>query len=215
MDASPDALAGGTLLWIALGVVLPVLAVTATAFAKISVVLGALRGGLGAPEVLPLPVLTGLAALLTVVVMLPTARQAGALAGSPGANPAEWAQAAERAWPVWEGFLERHTKPEDRVVVEEAVRKLEPGGATEAPAPARPLDRVLAFLLSELTAAFQLAVAVLLPFLVVDLLVANTLVVLGFQLLSPAVVALPFKLVLFVAVGGWGLLVRGLVGAYA
>jgi hypothetical protein len=92
---APVAAGGG--LWLLLGVLLPVLAVTATAFAKISVVLGALRGGLGLPEVLPAPVLTGLAALLAAVVMLPTAQRAAEAAGAFEDNATGYADAAARA----------------------------------------------------------------------------------------------------------------------
>lgn len=218
VDAPGGAVGAGVALWLVLGVVLPTLAVTATAFAKVCVVLGALRGGLGLPEVLPLPVLSGLAAVLSAVIMLPTARQA-VEAGAPFVDtPAGYAEAAERAWPIWAGFLEKHTRAEDLAIVQTATAKLAPAVNPADPkrpsGPASPPDRILAFLITELTAAFQLALAVLLPFLVVDLLTANTLAVLGFHLLSPAVVALPFKLLLFVAVGGWGLLVRGLVNTY-
>lgn len=193
------------LLWLVVGVLLPILAVTATAFAKVSVVLGALRGGLGLPEVLPAPVLTGLAAVLAAVVMLPTAREAAKAAEPWEDTPAGYAASAERAWPVWEGFLEKHTRAEDLAVVR---------GDTPAGTPPTPPERVLAFLLTELTSGFQLALSVLLPFLIIDLLTANTLAVLGFALLPPNVVALPFKLLLFVVVGGWSLLVRGLVASY-
>lgn len=208
--AAPGAgLGAGASLWLILGVLLPVLAVTATAFAKVSVVLGALRGGLGLPEVLPLPVLSGLAAVLAAVIMLPTAQRALEAAAPIEDTPAGYAGAVERGWPVWEGFLVQHTRAEDLGTVLAATTRLDPSKAAPTPP-----DRVLAFLLSELAAAFQLALAVLLPFLIIDLLTANTLAVLGFHLLSPAVVALPFKLLLFVAVGGWGLLVRGLVASY-
>lgn len=152
VDAPAAGLGAGASLWLILGVVLPVLAVTATAFAKVSVVLGALRVGLGLPEVLPLPVLSGLAAVLAAVIMLPTAQ---------------------------------HTRAEDLGTVVAATTRLDPSKAAPTPP-----DRVLAFLLSELAAAFQLALAVLLPFLIIDLLTANTLAVLG-----------------------WGLLVRGLVAS--
>jgi len=211
IDDAPVAAGGG--LWLLLGVLLPVLAVTATAFAKISVVLGALRGGLGLPEILPAPVLTGLAALLAAVVMLPTAQRAVEAAGPFEGTAAGYAAAAARAWPVWEGFLTRETRAEDLAAVRGATAKLD--AARPADAPPNPPERILAFLVSELGAAFQLALAVLLPFLIIDLLASHTLAVVGFHLLPPSVVALPFKLLLFVAVGGFSLLVRGLIGTYA
>lgn len=200
------------LTWLVLGSALPLLAVTATAFAKASVLLGILRGGLGVPGALPAPVLTGLAALLAALVMLPVGRQVMEAVGPlPAGDAAAWPAAAERAWPVLEGFLVAHT-PDDRLaLVVEASATLDPAAAVAPPSPA---DRITAFLISELEAAFRLGVLLLLPFLIVDLLVASTLTTIGFALLSPGLVALPFKLLLFVAADGWGLLVRGFVKSY-
>ncbi len=201
---------GSPLVWVVAASVLPLLAVSATAFAKIAVVLGILRGGLGVPGALPAPVVAGLAAVLAALVMTPVATQVAAAVDAP-AEPAGWTGAAAQAWPTLADFLERHTRPDDAALVADVAARLAPDAAA-APTPAM---RIAAFMVSELTAAFSLGVLVLLPFLVVDLLVANTLAVVGFHLLPPALVALPFKLLLFVAAGGWGLLVRGLVGSYA
>lgn len=196
--------------WVLVGAALPLLAVSATAFAKASVLLGILRGGLGVPGALPAAVTTGLAAVLAALVMAPVGRAAVAAAGPVDeGDPAAWQGAVGRAWPVLDAFLGRHTRDADAALVRAAVAPLDPG------AEAGPEVRVAAFLVSELSAAFELGVLLLLPFLVVDLLVANTLAVIGFALLPPPLVALPFKLLLFVAAGGWGLLVRGFVGGYA
>ncbi len=192
------------LVWVVVGVGAPLVAVTATAFAKAAVLLGILRGGLGVPGALPVAVTSGLAGVLALFVMLPVGREAAA-AVQPDATPL---QAAAQAWPTLERFLVSHTKPADAQTVAEVGRSLDPTPRDDPPA------RVLGFLLTELAAAFQLGVLLLLPFLVVDLLVANTLAVVGFHLLPPTLVALPFKLLLFVAADGWGLLVRGFVGSY-
>lgn len=200
------------LLWLVLGSALPLLAVTATAFAKASVLLGILRGGLGTPDALPATVTTGLAALLAAVVMLPVGRQMVEAVGPPPDNTAlAWTAAAERAWPVLQDFLDAHTPPERLAQVVEASVQLDPTAEAAAPSAA---DRITAFLISELEAAFQLGVLLLLPFLIVDLLVASTLSTIGFALLPPSLIALPFKLLLFVAADGWGLLVRGFLRSY-
>ncbi|MCB9546895.1 MAG: EscR/YscR/HrcR family type III secretion system export apparatus protein [Myxococcales bacterium] len=198
--------------WLVVGSALPLLAVTATAFAKASILLGILRGGLGVPGALPASVVAGLAAVLAALVMAPVARDAAEAVGPlPGEDPAAWAAAAERAWPVLEDFLVAHTPPDRQALVMEAAVALDPTAELARPSPA---DRVAAFLLSELQAAFQLGVLLLLPFLIVDLLVASTLTTVGFSLLPPTLIALPFKLLLFVAADGWGLLVRGFVRSY-
>lgn len=200
------------LLWLTVGSALPLLAVCATAFAKAAVLLGILRGGLAAPGALPATVLTGLAALLALLVMAPIGRQMHAAVGDlPADDAASWATAAERAWPPLEGFLVAHTDPVQAEMVREVSVSLDP---TAAAAPISPVDRILAFVVSELRVAFELGVLLLLPFLIVDLLVANTLISVGFALLPPAAIALPLKLLLFVTADGWGLFVRGFAGTY-
>lgn len=200
-------------LWITVGSLLPLLAVCATAFAKASVLLGILRGGFGAPGALPVMVTTALAALLAALVMAPVGRQMIAAADDlPVDSAASWTTAAERAWPPLEGFLIAHTAPEQAAQIRDVSVRLDPSAAA---APVSPIDRIVAFVISELNAAFQLGVLLLLPFLIVDLLVANTLVSIGFSLLPPAMIALPFKLLLFVAADGWGLFVRGFAAGYS
>lgn len=198
--------------WVAIGAGLPVALVAATAFAKIAVVLSILRGGLGVPGVLPALVTTALAAALTVLVMAPVARAVeAALPADPLADPGG---ALEAGWPPVRAFLDRNTRAEDRVAVAGVAQALA-GGADRPAVADGPEVRVAAFLISELSAAFRMGVLLLLPFLVIDLLCANTLAVVGFATLPPTLVALPFKLLLFVAADGWGLLLRGLAGSYA
>jgi type III secretion protein R len=204
------------ILWVVVGAGLPLLAVGATAFAKAAVLLGVLRGGLGVPSALPVAVTTALAAALALLVMAPVARRAVAAVGELPADTASdtasaWADAAARGWPVLEAFLVRQTRPEDAEAVASVTLRLDP---TRDAAPDPPA-RIAGFLISELRAAFEAGVLLLLPFLVVDLLVASTLTVVGFGQLSPTWVALPFKLLLFVAADGWSLLLRGFVEAYA
>lgn len=200
------------LLWLTVGSALPLLAVCATAFAKAAVLLGILRGGLAAPGALPATVLTGLAALLALLVMAPVGRQMHAAVGDlPADDARSWITAADRAWPPLEGFLVAHTSPQQAELVREVSVSLDPSAAA---APVSPVDRIVAFVISELQVAFELGVLLLLPFLIVDLLVANTLVSVGFALLPPAAVALPLKLLLFVTADGWGLFVRGFAGTY-
>ncbi|MCA9538407.1 MAG: EscR/YscR/HrcR family type III secretion system export apparatus protein, partial [Myxococcales bacterium] len=179
--------------------------------AKAAVVLGVLRGGLGARGLLPGPVLLGLAAVLAAVVMAPVASAlATAVDGLPADDPVAWARAAATGWPILDHWLSAHTRPEDLAALLDAARTLDPAQTAAGPA-----LKVAAFMVTELTAAFQLGVLLLLPFLIVDLLTANTLTALGFHQLSVRLVSLPFKLLLFVAADGWSLLVRGFVRSYA
>ncbi len=205
--AAPD----GALGWLVLLALGPLLAVVATAFAKAAVLLGILRGGLGTSSVLPTPVILGLATVLALLVMAPVGRDLNeAMGPTPATDTEALVSASSTAWPILEQFLVTHTKPADTATVADALKTLDPDPRRAE----RPAARIVAFSITELTAAFHLGVLLLIPFLVVDLLVANTLAVLGFHLLSPVLVALPFKLLLFVAADGWSLFVRGFMGTY-
>ena len=207
-DSAPDI----DFAWVVLLAAGPLLAIMATAFAKAAVLLGILRGGLGPSSVLPTPVVLGFATILTLLVMAPISRDVNAAIGpNLDVNTGDLVSASSTAWPILERFLITHTKPADAATVGDALKALDPDPDLRT----RPAARIVAFSLTELTTAFHLGVLLLIPFLVVDLLVANTLAILGFHLLSPILVALPFKLLLFVAADGWTLFVRGFMGTYS
>ena len=194
---------------------LPTAAVTLTSFLKITVVLSIARSALGAPQVPPSTAVTGLALVLTALVMAPVAGEAYALAWSaPQERGVAGAAAAlgRAAAPV-RAFLAHQARADDRATFRDVAARLRPG----APAPADDDFAVLApaFVVSELRRAFTIGFLVFLPFLVVDLVVSNVLLALGLTQLSPTSVALPFKLLLFVAVDGWRLLARALALSYA
>jgi type III secretion protein R len=195
--------------------VVPAALVMLTSFLKIAVVLSIARSALGAPQVPPSTAVTGLALLLTLLVMAPVAERAADAAGEvPGERGvAGVAARLERAAGPLREFLARHARADDREAFLDIARRLRPGG----PAPADGDLAVLApaFVVSELRRAFLIGFAVFLPFLAVDLAAANVLLALGLTQLSPTSVSLPFKLLLFVAVDGWRLLARALALSYA
>lgn len=193
---------------------LPFLLVMFTSFTKISVVLSLTRSALGTQQAPPTVVLTGLSAVLSLVVMSPVAEaviariQRERLPPAPGPELIELVRSA--AEPV-RAFLVEHGSPELRTEFATLTRELHGG----AEVPESDLAVVApAFVLSELKQAFQIGFLVFLPFLVVDMVVANVLLALGMQSLSPSQVSLPFKVLLFVAVDGWSLLARSLVQGY-
>lgn len=204
----------------------PVALVTLTSFLKIAVVLSIARSALGAPQVPPSTAVTGLALVLTILVMAPVAEQSFALleaappgegrARAPGADgggvAATVASLARAAAPI-QAFLARHARADDRAAFRDVAQRLRPG----APPAADDGLAILApaFVVSELRRAFTVGFLVFVPFLVVDLVVSNVLLALGLTQLSPTSVALPFKLLLFVAVDGWKLLARALALSYA
>ena len=194
----------------------PAALVVLTSFLKIAVVLSIARSALGAPQIPPSTAVTGLALVLSLLVMAPVAERAATLAAErPGEAGVAGAAArlSRAAGPVRE-FLSRFARPDDRAAFLDVARRLR---APEAPPPGQDDLAVLApaFIVSELRRAFTIGFVVFVPFLVVDLVVANVLLALGLTQLSPTSVALPFKLLLFVAVDGWKLLARALALSYA
>ncbi len=187
--------------------VVPIVLTAATAFAKSSVLLGALRVGLGAETLLPLPVVLALAIVVTALVMAPTAGAVlgeidarGGLDALAGAEPRAWLEAAT----PWTDFLARHAD----------AGELEYFAELQARPQQDPLVLVPAFLTTELREALQMAVVVLVPLVVVDLLVAHAIALLGLVTLPTQLVSLPLKLLLFLAVGGWDVVIGGLVEGY-
>jgi type III secretion protein R len=200
---------------------LPFAAMLTTSFVKFVVVLSILRSALGTPSVPPGPVLTGLAAVMTALVMTPVVEEMAAAARripppSPSTPSARidhgWAQIQSGLRPLRD-FLVRHGRPDIRRRIGEWSRRS--GGA--AFDPARPPWSVIlpSFVLSELHSAFRIGFVVFLPFLAIDLAVATLLMALGMQMLAPTSISLPFKLLVFVLMDGWLLLAEGLLEGYA
>jgi type III secretion protein R len=197
-----------------------------TSFVRISVVLSILRSALGTPSVPPTPVLTGLALVLTLAVMAPTGERMYAAAGPAlGAAVASDLASAEaittlgdvavRAREPLRDFLVKHADPPARASFHALTLKLRTPGERAAVTDHDFGVIVPAFVTSELRRAFQIGFLIFVPFLVIDMVIANLLLALGMHMLSPTTVSLPFKLLLFVLADGWQLVVRGLVEGFA
>jgi len=206
------------LIVLALLAVVPAALVTLTSFLKISVVLSIARSALGAPQVPPTTAVTGLAFVLTAIVMAPVGEASlAAIRAAPTERGAASALAAlERGVGPLKAFLARHARPDDRAAFLDVAVRLR-ASTSAAPSPSADDLAVLApaFVVSELRRAFTLGFLVFVPFLAVDLVVSNVLLALGLTQLSPSSVSLPMKLLLFVAVDGWKLLSRALALSYA
>jgi type III secretory pathway component EscR len=198
----------GLLAWVVLTAG-PLLAITCTAFTKASVVLSALRVGLGAEQLLPWSAVFALSLAVTAVIMGPVA--AASLAaleragGLTGLQEGPGSQVLGVLAPLQE-FLARHAEAAELDFFADLQR---------LPAE-HPLTLVPAFLVTELGEALQISLLILVPFVLVDLVLAQVLVLMGLgggQ--SQPLVGLPLKIALFLAVGGWDVLVRGLVEGYA
>jgi len=195
----------------------PFVAVMVTSFTKIVVVLSLLRNALGVQQVPPNLVLNGLALILTIYVMYPVGqamtRNVTDLPDitSSTENLVEAANASKE--PLRE-FLIKHASPREREFFLRTIRKMV-DEEEKAKLTAEDFIVVIpAFTVSELTSAFQMGFLIFLPFIVVDLVISNILLSMGMMMLSPTIVSLPFKLLLFVLIEGWAKLAHGLVLSY-
>ncbi|MBM4781612.1 MAG: flagellar biosynthetic protein FliP [Archangiaceae bacterium] len=197
----------------------PFAIVMLTSFSKIVVVLSMVRSALGTQQAPPTMVLTGLAAVLTAHVMSPTMERMWAtgrqVETEVGMGREMLGRAQEIIAPLRE-FLVKHGSAEERARFVDMARELRAGDDAAVQAVTEDdLSIVIpAFVITELKEAFIIAFLIFLPFLVLDMLLANVLLALGMQTLSPSQVSLPFKILLFVAVDGWALLSRGLILGY-
>ena len=196
-----------------------------TSFIKISVVLSILRNAIGTQQVPPSTVITGLAFILSIFIMAPVGRQmyesAGAIPNTRDifseASVKTLFSAVQTGKEPLRKFLARHSHAQDRVLFLELAARLERSSGVANPQIDKDAFQVLipSFATSQLKEAFQVGFLVFVPFLIIDMVVANILLSMGMSMLSPVVISLPFKLLLFVLVNGWYLVVRGLVLSYA
>jgi len=201
----------------------PYFAVMVTAFTKLVVVFSLLRNALGLQQTPPNMVLNGLAIILSVYVMYPVGLEMSAaaqpiIAQQPkdgGSIPvSQLLAAASEAKEPLRQFLIKHPSAEEREFFLSTSRQLLPPEKRNLVAADDLIVVVPAFTVSELARAFQIGFILFLPFLVIDLVVANVLQALGMMMLSPTTISLPFKLLLFVVLGGWSKLIHGLVLTY-
>ncbi|MET0252328.1 MAG: flagellar type III secretion system pore protein FliP [Novosphingobium sp.] len=191
--------------------ILPSLLLMMTSFTRILIVLAILRQAIGLQQSPPNPVLIGLSLFLSLFVMAPTLEQVNAQAIAPySAGTLDAEQAIAAGGQPFHAFMIRQTRKQDLTMF---------AGMAKAPRFARPEDvpysiLLPAFVTSELKTAFQIGFMLFLPFLVIDLVVASILMSLGMMLMSPTLVSLPFKLLLFVLVDGWALLMGSLAASF-
>jgi flagellar biosynthesis protein FliP len=187
----------------------PLLLVMCTSFVRIVVVLSLVRSAIGASALPPNAVLTGLALILTFVVMAPTGERIRHDALEPYARGAiSPSQAMTRALAPLRSFMTRQARSADVALFERIAHRKKMNGSV----PLRVL--IPAFVVGELRSAFAIGFALYLPFVAIDLAVAAMLMALGMMMLSPPVVSLPLKLLLFVMVDGWAILCGGVAASF-
>jgi flagellar biosynthetic protein FliP len=200
-----DVLASLTLLGIA-----PFILVMSTSFVRIVVVLSLVRSAIGAAALPPNTVLTGLALVLTFVIMSPTLTRISSEAVQPYSKGAiTQSQFIDRATGPLRAFMLRQTRLADIDLFERVAHR-----KPESPRSAPLFVLIPAFVVGELRDAFAIGFALYLPFVAIDLAVASILMGFGMFMLSPPVISLPAKLLLFVMVDGWALVCGGVVSSF-
>jgi flagellar biosynthetic protein FliP len=199
------------LLTITLLSVAPSLLLMMTSFTKIFVVLALTRNALGLTGVPPNQVLAGLALFLSLFVMSPVLSEVNDSGVQPYlAGEKTFSEAVDAGSGPLREFMLGQTREEDLALVTRAADLPNP----ESPETVEMTTLIPAFMLSELRSAFIIGFVVFVPFLVIDLVVSSSLMSMGMMMLPPVMVSLPFKLLLFVLVDGWGLIVTALIGSY-
>lgn len=191
--------------------VLPALLISMTSFVRIIVVLSMIRHAFGMPETPPNQVLMSLALFLTAFSMMPTIDAVNSkalqpfLAGQIGVQ-----QAVDAGSGPARDFMLRQVRDQDIKTVYEIAKKPLPDHAQDVSL----VQLVPAFMLNELRVAFRIGFVVLLPFLLIDLVVSSILLALGMIMVPPSTLALPIKVLMFVLIDGWSLVLQGVLGSF-
>jgi len=189
----------------------PAVVVSMTAFTRIVIVLSMIRHAFGMPETPPTAVLISLGLFLTLFTMMPTVAAVNQDALQPFLQgQIEMPVALERAAAPMRDFMLRQVRQEDLRLMYELSHQPPP----PSPDAVSLVQLTPAFILNELRVAFQIGFVVLLPFLLIDLVVSSILLALGMLMVPPSTIALPLKVLMFVLIDGWALVLRGVLGSF-
>ncbi|KRC78112.1 flagellar type III secretion system pore protein FliP [Sphingomonas sp. Root241] len=200
-----------TMLILTMLAVVPAILISMTSFIRIVVVLSMVRHAFGMPETPPNPVLVSLALFLTAFTMSPTFSAVNTGAFEPlMAGRISVEQAMARGSGPLREFMLAQTRDSDI----EAIYAIAKTPLPDKPEQVEILKLAPAFMLNELRVAFTIGFVILLPFLLIDLVVASILLALGMMMVPPATISLPIKILMFVLIDGWGLIVQGVLGSF-
>ena len=205
---------------VALAALLPFAFMALTAFVKISTVLQIVKGAIGAQSVPSNSIIVALAAALTLLAMAPVGTaivDRAAPIVAKGSSPDTFKAFGEFAHAIGDpihDFLRANASAREKHRFFELAKQARPAAQRANVADDDWVVIIPAFVVTELLAAFALGFLIYLPFLVIDLVISNVLLALGMQMVTPTQVSLPFKLLLFVAIDGWGLIAQALVTGY-
>jgi flagellar biosynthesis protein FliP len=212
MRVSADGANAVQILLLIAGITLvPAALFTLTGFTRVLIVLSFVRNGLGTASSPPNQVLVGIALFITLFVMAPTFKEIKHDALDPlNKGRISQSEAIERGQKPLRQFMFKQTRDKDLALFVKLAKLKKP--KTRADVPTHVL--IPAFIISELKTAFQIGFLIFLPFLIIDLVVASTLMSMGMMMLPPVFISLPFKILLFVLVDGWNLVTRSLVESF-
>jgi flagellar biosynthesis protein FliP len=211
-DDRPLSLSLQILILMSLLTVLPSIILMMTSFTRIIIVLSILRQAIGLNQTPPNQVLIGLSLFLSIFVMRPVLTEIGETAYTPyGAGQISIEEAVSRSGHALHGFMMNQTREADLRLFSDLANVQ--GFASPDQVPFSIL--LPAFVTSELKTAFQIGFLIFLPFLIIDIVVSSTLMALGMMMLSPPIVSMPFKLLLFVLVDGWTLTMGSLASSFS
>lgn len=213
MSFDPIALA----VTLALLALLPFIAIATTAFLKIATVMLIVRNALGVQSVPPNIAVYGLSLILALYIMAPVLNQVGTnmqQSGKALSSVESVIKTAQQSSEPFRNFLYINSKPDQRQFFIASSKKLWPKELADTVTERDLLVLMPAFVVSELTSAFQIGFLLYLPFIIIDLIVSNILLAMGMMMVSPSTISLPLKLLLFVMVDGWTRLFQGLVLSY-
>ncbi|HSV35323.1 MAG TPA: flagellar type III secretion system pore protein FliP [Ramlibacter sp.] len=191
--------------------ILPALLVCLTSFMRTIIVLSMLRHAIGMPETPPNIVLIGLALFMTLFTMSPVLQNLNEQAVRPFMNGQMGMETAyQKGSAPLRDFMVRQTREQDLSLMVELSKAKRPESLNDI----SNVQLIPAFMLSELRAAFQIGFVIFLPFLLIDLIVSSVLMALGMMMMPPTTVALPLKILMFILVDGWSLVLKALVGSF-
>ncbi len=190
----------------------PAIILTVTSYTRIIIVFHFVRQAMGIQQIPPTQILASLAIFMTLVIMFPVGKEINDKALQPYLNQEiNFEQALEEAQLPLRTYLFKHTREKDLSVFYSITQMDMPRNTDDVPT----LLLAAAYIISELKTAFSIGFLIYIPFLIVDMVVSSVLLAMGMMMLPPMMVSMPFKILLFVMVDGWNLLVGSLVNSFA
>ena len=191
--------------------VAPAIMLTVTSFTRIIIVFSFLRQAMGVQQLPPTQILASLAIFMTVVIMYPVGKQINDDALQPYLSERmDYKEALDKAQAPLRTFMFKHTREKDLSIFYSISKMEAPKSKEEVPT----MLLAAAYVISELKTAFTIGFLIYIPFLVLDMVISSELLAMGMMMLPPMMVSMPFKLLLFVMVDGWNLLVGSLVNSF-